>query len=148
MKLRLAALVFVVTAACSSEPPPPDMKNPVSVASAFVSAYNTKDLARMLPLVDQVNLDAIKDAISGGPESEAWQGIFAPEIVAILARESGRVEGPRYEGRDAVVKVGASKTGDVFTVELAKRDDEHWMIVENSVMSLAEFADLPTEPRR
>jgi hypothetical protein len=148
MKLRLAALMFVFVAACSSEPPPPDMKNPVSVASAFVAAYNTKDLARMLPLVDQVNLDAIKDAISGGPDSEAWQGIFAPEIVAILAREGGRVEGPRYEGRDAVVKVGASDTGDVFTVELAQGKDDRWLIVENAILSAEEFAKLPAEPKK
>ncbi len=148
MRLRLAALALALTAACSSEPPPPDMKDPVSVARAFVAAYNARDLTRMLPLVDQVNMDAIKEALTGGPASEAWQGIFSPEIVALLASENGRVEGPRFEGRDAVVKVGASKTGDVFTVELAKGDDDHWMIVENSVMSLAEFADLPTEPRR
>jgi hypothetical protein len=89
MKLRLALLSLIALAACSSEPPPPDMKDPVSVARAFVAAYNAKDLARMLPLVDQVNLDAIKDALSEGPESEAWQGIFAPDVVDLLARRAG-----------------------------------------------------------
>jgi len=148
MRLRLTALALVLTAACSSEPPPPDMKDPLSVARAFVAAYNAKDLPRMLPLVDQVNMDAIKDALSEGPASDAYLNIFPPEIVALLAGENGRVEGPRYDGRDAVVKVGASKTGDVFTVELAKRDNDHWMIVENAILTTEEFNALPTEPRR
>lgn len=148
MRLRLVLAPVLLAAACTSEPPPPDMKDPLSVARAFVAAYNAKDLSRMAPLVDQVNMDAIGDALQGGPESEAYQGIFAPEMVALLASEGGRVEGPRYEGRDAVVKVGASKTGDVFTVELAKDKNDRWMIVENGQLTIEEFNALPAEPRR
>lgn len=144
MRLRLA-LTSLLAAACTSEPPP-DMRDPLSVARAFVAAYNAKDLSRMLPLVDQVNMDAIRNALTGGPESEAYQGIFAPDMVALLASEGGRVEGPRYEGRDAVVKVGASKTGDVFTVELAKDRNERWIIVENGTLTVEEFNSLPTQP--
>lgn len=147
MKRELVAFAFLALAACSG-PPPVDMKDPVSVAHAFVDAYNTRDLARMLPLVDQVNMDAIKAALSGGPESEAWRGIFAPEMVAILAREQGKVEGPRYDRRDAVVKVGASGDGDAYAVVLSKGKDDQWLIVENSVLSEAEFEAMALEPRK
>jgi hypothetical protein len=148
MRRWLTGAAAVVLAACSSEPAPPDMKDPVSVARAFVDAYNAKDLARMLPLVDQVNMDAIREALADGPDSEAWQGIFAPQMVQLIAREGGKVDGPRYEGRDAVVKVATSDLGDVFTVELSQREDETWLIVENAVLSEQEFAALPTEPRK
>jgi len=124
------------------------MKDPVAVAQAFVEAYNTRDLPRMLPLVDQINMDAIKAALAGGPESEAWRGIFAPEMVAILAREQGKVEGPRYDRRDAVVKVGASGDGDVYAIALSKGKDDRWLIVENSVLSEAEFEAMPVEPAK
>lgn len=148
MRRWLAGAVVVLLAACGGGPAPPDMKDPVSVARAFVDAYNAKDLARMLPLVDQVNMDAIKAALTDGPDSEAWQGIFAPQMVQLIAREGGKVDGPRYEGRDAVVKVATSDLGDVYTVELSQRDDETWLIVENAVLSEQEFAELPTEPRK
>jgi hypothetical protein len=147
MKVRFASLFALLLAACGG-PPPVDMKDPMSVASAFVDAYNARDLARMLPLVDQVNLDAIKAALSGGPESEAWEGIFAPEMVAILAREQGKVDGPRYDRRDAIVKVGASGDGDVYAIALSKGKDDRWLIVENSVLSEAEFEAMPKEPRK
>ena len=117
MRRWIAGAVIAVLAACSGEPVPPDMKDPVSVARAFVDAYNGKDLARMLPLVDQVNMEAIKDALADGPDSTAWQGIFAPEMVQLIAREGGKVVGPRYEGSDAVVSVAKSDLGDVFTVD-------------------------------
>ncbi|MEQ1784994.1 MAG: hypothetical protein ABMA14_26920, partial [Hyphomonadaceae bacterium] len=126
--------------------PPVDMKDPISVAHAFVDAYNTRDLSRMLPLFDQVNMDAIKAALSGGPESEAWRGIFAPEMVAILSREQGKVDGPRYDRRDAVVKVGASGDGDAYAIVLSKGKDDNWLIVENAVLSEAEFEAMSTEP--
>ena len=145
MKRGLAALALMALAACGG-PAPPDMKDPVAVAQAFVDAYNTRDLPRMLPLVDQVNMDAIKAALADGPESEAWRGIFAPEMVAILSREQGRVDGPRYDRRDAVVKVGASGDGDVYAIALSRGKDDRWLIVENSVLSEAEFQAMPTEP--
>ena len=145
MKRSLSALLFLIVAACGG-PPAPDMKDPVSVAQAFVDAYNTRDLARMLPLFDQLNMDAIKAALAGGPESEAWRGIFAPEMVAILAREQGKVDGPRYDRRDAGVKVGASGDGDVYAIALSKGKDDRWLIVENSVLSEAEFEAMPLEP--
>jgi len=148
MRCWLAGATIAALTACSGAPAPPDMKDPVSVARAFVEAYNAKDLVRMLPLVDQINMDAIKNALADGPNSEAWQGIFAPQMVQLIAREGGKVDGPRYEGRDAVVKVATSDLGDVFTVELSQRENETWLIVENAVLSEHEFAALPTEPRR
>ena len=147
MKRGIAAFALMALAACGG-PSAPDMKNPLSVAQAFVDAYNTRDLPRMLPLVDQVNMDAIKAALADGPESEAWRGIFAPEMVAILAREQGKVDGPRYDRRDAVVKVGESGDGDVYAIALSKGKDDRWLIVENSVLSEAEFDAMPTEPRK
>lgn len=148
MRRLFAGLVLGLVAACSSEPPPPDMKDPVSVARAFVTAYNAKDLARMLPLVDQVNMEVIKAALADGPDSEAWHAIFPPQMVDMLAREGGKVEGPRYEGRDAVVKVATSDVGDVYTVELAEREDGEWLIVENATLTEQEFEKLPTEPKK
>lgn len=148
MRAGLAGLAIALLAACSSEPQPPDMTDPVSVARAFVSAYNTKDLPRMLPLVDQVNMEAIKAALADGADSDAWRAIFPPEMVDLIAREGGKVEGPRYEGRDAVVKVATSDTGDVFTVELAERENGEWLIVENATLTEQEFQNLPTEPRK
>jgi len=148
MRRSIAGAVIAILAACSGEPAPADMKDPVSVARAFVEAYNAKDLARMLPLVDQINMDAIKDALADGPESDAWQGIFAPQMVHYISREGGKVDGPRYEGRDAVVKVATSDLGDVFTVELSQRDNGDWLIVENAILTEQEFAELPTEPRK
>lgn len=148
MRLGLAAAAFSMLAACSGDPPPPDMKDPVSVARAYVAAFNARDLSRMLPLMDQVNLDAVKLALAGGPGSDDWNAIFAPEAVAVLASENGRVEGPRYERRDAVIKVGTLPTGEVFAVELAKGKDEHWLIVENSILNPGEFETLATEPRK
>lgn len=152
MKLRLAALMFVFVAACSSEPPPPDMKNPVSVASAFVAAYNTKDLARMLPLVDQVNLDSVKDALAGGPSSEAYRDIFMPEVADLMAREGGKVVGPRYERHGkrwtAIVSVGKSDHGFVYAIVLDADEDGEWKIAENSTMPEDEFLSLPEQPKR
>ena len=148
MRRWLAGAVVTLLAACGGGAAPPDMKDPVAVARAFVEAYNAKDLSRMLPLVDQVNMDAIKAALTDGPDSEAWEGIFAPQMVQLIAREAGKVEGPRYEGRDAVVKVAASDLGDIYTVELSQREDETWAIVENAVLTEQEFLALPTEPSK
>lgn len=147
MRRWLAAAVVGLLAACGGGPPTPDMKDPVAIARAFVEAYNAKDLSRMLPLVDQVNMDAIKAALTEGPDSEAWKGIFAPQMVQLIAREGGKVEGPRYDGRDAVMKVAASDLGDVYTVELSQREDNSWRIVENATLTEEEFQSLPTEPR-
>lgn len=141
MKQGLAALVLLL-AACNPGPPPPDMKDPLAVAGAFVSAFNTRDLSRMLPLVDQVNLDAIKEALAGGPDSEAWRGIFDPEMVEILARQDGKVEGPRYDGREALVKVGASGDGDIYAIGLEQGKDQKWLIVEHAVLSEAKYLAL------
>lgn len=146
----LLAIALLVLAACSGETAV-DMKNPASVARKFVEAYNAKNLQRMLPLVDQVNLEAIGDALQGGPGSEAYTGIFAPEMVELLAKEGGKVDGPRFErhGRryDAVVSVGKSD-GFVYTIELQESDSGEWRIAENSMMLEADFQALPTEPKR
>lgn len=147
MKQALVAFLALIATSCGG-PPPVDMKDPVSVAQAFVDAYNTRDLSRMLPLFDQLNMDAIREALAGGPESEAWRGIFSPEMTAIIGRENGKIEGPRYDRNDAVVKVGASGDGDVYAIALAKDKDGRWEIVENAVLSEAEFQALPPEPRK
>jgi hypothetical protein len=145
MRKALSALLLLLVAACGG-PQPPDMKDPASVARAFVDAFNARDLPRMLPLVDQVNMDALKAALSEGPEGPAWQGIFNPESIAVIGREQGKVEGPRYDRRDAYMKVGASEDGDVYLVVLARQEDDTWMIVENSLMSEAKFMALSEEP--
>ncbi len=122
---------------------PVNMKDPASVAAKFVEAYNQRDLARMLPLVDQVNLDAVKEALAQGPGSEPYNSIFNPDMAQMLAEQGGKVEGPRYERRDAIMTVGKTVQGDVYTIELGERDDETWVIEAFSMMSEAEFKNLP-----
>lgn len=124
----------------------PDRKDPASVARAFVEAYNAKDLQRMLPLNDDVNIDAIAEALAGGPGSQAYEAIFQPDMVELLAAEGGQVEGPRYDGRDAVVKVAASARGDVYTIVLDENERGEWVIVAHSMMGRAQFDALPAEP--
>lgn len=132
--------------ACGGETPV-NMKDPASVATKFVEAYNRRDLARMLPLVDQVNLDAVKEALAQGPGSDPYNSIFDPEIALMMAEQEGKVEGPRYERRDAIMTVGKTESGDVYTIELGQRDDETWLIEAFSMMSAAEFQNLPDRPR-
>lgn len=145
MLKRLVALVALLLAACAGETPV-NMKDPASVAAKFVEAYNQRDLARMLPLVDQVNLDAVKEALAQGPGSEPYNSIFEPEIAQMLAEQNGRVDGPRYDRRDAVMTVGKTEGDDVYTIELGQRDDETWLIEAFSMMSEAEFRNLPDTP--
>lgn len=121
------------------------MKDPASVAAKFVAAYNQRDLARMLPLVDQVNLDAVKEALAQGPGSEPYNSIFNPDVTQMMATQNGKVEGPRYERRDAIMTVGKSGS-DVYTIELVEREDETWVIEAFSMMSEAEFENLPDKP--
>lgn len=121
------------------------MKDPASVAAKFVAAYNQRDLARMLPLVDQVNLDAVKEALAQGPGSEPYNSIFDPDVAQMMATQNGKVEGPRYERRDAIMTVGKSGS-DVYTIELVERDDETWVIEAFSMMSETEFENLPDKP--
>ena len=93
MRRWIAGAVIAVIAACSGEPAPPDMKDPVSVARAFVDAYNGKDLARMLPLVDQVNMEAIKDALemTRGHKANAAKllGVHANTMTRLLREIDG-----------------------------------------------------------
>lgn len=121
------------------------MKDPASVAAKFVAAYNQRDLARMLPLVDQVNLDAVKEALAQGPGSEPYNSIFNPDVTQMMATQNGKVEGPRYERRDAIMTVGKSGS-DVYTIELVEREDETWVIEAFSMMSEVEFENLPDKP--
>lgn len=132
-------------AACSGETPV-NMKDPASVAAKFVEAYNQRDLTRMLPLVDQVNLDAVKEALAQGPGSEPYNSIFNPDMAQMLAEQGGKVEGPRYERRDAIMTVGKTGQGDVYTIELGERPDATWVIEAFSMMSTAEFENLPDKP--
>ncbi len=143
---RLLALGALALAACSNKTPV-NMKDPASVAGTFVAAYNVRDLARMLPLVDQVNLDAVKEALAQGPGSEPYNSIFDPEMAALMAREGGKVTGPRYERRDAIVSVGKSEQGDVYTIELGEREDGEWLIEAFSMMPETDFLELPDKPR-
>lgn len=124
------------------------MKDPASIARAFVEAYNAKNLQRMLPLHDEVNIDAIAEALDGGPGSEAYERIFVPDMVALLAEQEGAVEGPRYDGREAIVKVAASGLGDVYTVVMEKNDADEWIIVAHSMMGAQQFEALPDQPKR
>ncbi|RYZ02164.1 MAG: hypothetical protein EON61_16100 [Alphaproteobacteria bacterium] len=146
MLKRLAALAALILSACGGETPV-NMKDPASVAAKFVEAYNRRDLARMLPLVDQVNLDAVKEALAQGPGSEPYNSIFDPEIAQMIVEQNGKVEGPRYERSDAVMTVGKTQGGDLYTIELGQRDDETWLIEAFSMMSEAEFQNLPDTPR-
>lgn len=146
MRQALSALLLLLLAACAG-PQPTDMKDPASVARAFVEAFNARDLPRMLPLVDQVNMDVLKAALSEGPNGPAWQGIFNPEAVLVIGREQGKIEGPRYDRRDAFVKVGEDN-GDAYLVVLARQKDDSWLIVENSLMSEAKFMALSDEQPR
>ncbi len=125
----------------------PDRKDPASVARAFVDAFNARDLQRMLPLNDAVNIDAIAAALAGGPGSPAYEAIFDPYMVERLAAEQGKVEGPRYDGRDAVLKVAATDRGDVYTLVLAENDKDEWVIVAHSMMSRAQFDALRNKPK-
>lgn len=119
------------------------MQDPASVTRSFVNAYNARDLARMLPLVDQVNLDAVKAALAEGPSSEAYASIFQPQMADLLARDGGKVEGPRFDRRSAVFKVGETVDGEVYTIELGKRDNGAWLIEAFSTMGEQEFLNLP-----
>jgi hypothetical protein len=147
---RLAGLICALAlVACGDDaPPPPDMKDPASIARAFVTAYNAKDLQRMLPLHDKVNIEAIAEALDGGPGSEAYERVFVPDMVELLSEQAGAVEGPRYDGRDAVMKVAANELGDVYTIVLEKGDDDEWIIVAHSQMGAQQFQALPDQPKR
>ena len=143
-----ALLGALVLAACGGGPIAPDRTDPASVAHAFVDAFNAKDLQRMLPLHDSVNIEGIADALEGGPGSEAYERIFVPEMVELLAKEAGNVEGPRYDGREAVVKVASSEMGDVYTVVLEKDKNAEWTIVAHAMMGRQQFEALPDRPKR
>jgi ketosteroid isomerase-like protein len=58
------------------------------------------------------------------------------------------VEGPRYDGRQAVMKVAADDVGEVYTVVLEKGDDGEWIIVAHSQMGAQQFQALPDQPKR
>jgi hypothetical protein len=144
---RLLAIASLALAACSGETPV-NMKDPGSVTRKFVEAYNARDLARMLPLVDQVNIDAVKNALADGVNSEAYQSIFMPEMVELLAKDGGKVTGPRYDRHGAVFQVGETVSGDVYAIELSRREaDGVWLIDEFSMMSEREFLELPEQPQ-
>ncbi len=134
-------------AACSGEAAV-DMKDPASVARGFVNAYNARDLSRMLPLVDQINLDAVKQALADGPSSEAYASIFQPQMVDLLARDGGKIEGPRYDRSSAVFKVGETVNGDVYTIELGERSNGAWLIEAFNMMGEQEFLGLPEQQKR
>lgn len=142
---RLVALVALTLSACGGVTPV-NMKDPASVAAKFVEAYNQRDLTGMLPLVDQVNLDAVKEALAQGPGSEPYNSIFNPDMTQMMASQNGRVEGPRYDRRDAIMSVGKSESGDIYAIELSERDDETWMIAAFPTMSITEFENLSDKP--
>lgn len=145
--MRLAALAAaLLLAACGGGVVEPDRKDPAAVARAFVEAFNAKDLQRMLPLNDAVNIEAIAAALNDGVGSPAYDAIFVPDMVTRLAAEAGKVEGPRYDGRDAIVKVATSDRGEVYTIVLAKGENEEWTIVAHTMMGRAQFDALPETP--
>ncbi len=145
--MRPLLLSMLVLAACGEAPV--DMKDPAAVTRRFVNAYNARDLSHMLPLVDQVNLDAVKEALAGGPGSEAYTSIFQPEMTDLIARDGGKIDGPRFDGGDAVFKVGDTVDGDVHSIKLSPNTDGHWLIVEFPTLSEREYLALPeAEPKR
>ena len=141
-----AIAAALLLAACGGGVVEPDRKDPAAVARAFVEAFNAKDLQRMLPLNDAVNIEAIAAALKDGPSSPAYEAIFVPDMVTRLAAEAGKVEGPRYDGGDAVVKVASTDRGEVYTIVMAKNEDGEWTIVAHSMMSRAQFDALPEAP--
>lgn len=144
---KLAALACaLLLAACGGRVAEPDRKDPASVARAFVEAFNAKDLQRMLPLNDAVNIEAIAAALTDGVGSPAYDAIFDPYMVEVLAAEAGKVEGPRYDDGDAIMKVAATERGDVYTIVLAKGEDDEWAIVAHTMMGRAQFEALPETP--
>jgi hypothetical protein len=147
---RLAGLIcaLALVACGDGAPAPPDMKDPASIARAFVEAYNAKNLQRMLPLHDSVNIEAIAAALDGGPGSEAYERIFIPHMVELLGKQEGAVEGPRYDGRQAVMKVAADDIGEVYTVVLEKGEDGEWIIVAHAQMGAQQFQALPDKPKQ
>jgi ketosteroid isomerase-like protein len=143
----LAALACaLLLAACGGGVAEPDRKDPASVARAFVEAFNAKDLQRMLPLNDAVNIEAIAAALTSGPGSSDYDAIFVPDMVTRLAAEAGNVEGPRYDRHDAIVKVASTDRGEVYTIVMAKNDNGDWTIVAHSMMGRAQFDALPDTP--
>ncbi|MFT3723627.1 MAG: hypothetical protein QM773_08590 [Hyphomonadaceae bacterium] len=145
--MRAFLFPVLMLAACGEAPV--DMKDPAAVTRRFVNAYNARDLSHMLPLVDQVNLDAVKEALTGGPGSEAYNGIFQPQMTDLLARDGGKIDGPRFDGGDAMFKVGDTVNGDVYTVKLSQSEDGKWLIAEFPTLSEREYLALPeTQPKR
>ncbi len=145
--MRAFLLSAFMLAACGEAPL--NMKDPAAVTRRFVNAYNARDLSHMLPLVDQVNLDAVKQALTDGPGSEAYNGIFQPEMTDLLARDGGKIDGPRFDRADAVFKVGETVDGDVHTIKLSEGEDGRWLIVEFPTLSEREYLDLPeTQSKR
>ena len=143
--MRGPLLAALMLAACSEAPV--DMKDPAAVTRRFVNAYNARDLSRMLPLVDQVNLEVVKDALAGGPGSEAYTGIFRPEMNDQLARDGGKIEGPRFDHGDAVFKVGETVEGDVHAIKLGQSEDGRWLIAEFPTLSEQEYLGLPEQAK-
>jgi hypothetical protein len=144
--MRAFLLATLMLAACGGEAPV-DMKDPAAVTRRFVNAYNARDLSRMLPLVDQVNLDAVKEALAGGPGSEAYAGIFRPEMNDQLARDGGKIDGPRFDRGDAVFKVGDTVDGDVHAIKLGQGEDGRWLIAEFPTLTEQEYLGLPEQAK-
>lgn len=141
----LFVAVALMLAACSEAPP--DMKDPGAVARAFVSAYNARNLSAMLPLISNVNIEAVKAALTDGPDSDAYKVIFDPDVSARMAKENGEIVGPRYRKKDAVVRVADAGNDDVHVIVLEQRKDGDWIIEEFGTYTVMEFNELAEAPK-
>jgi len=124
-----------------------DMKNPESVARAFMEAYRKQDPAGMLVLMsteDSGNRQIIQDAAKQGPTGEAHKEVFNPEMTAILAGKDAKVEGPRYDADGHPTFKVAQDADDAYTVTLVQANGA-WSIRELGHSTNAEFQALPTK---
>lgn len=142
---RFSASLAVVLTACSSEATL-NLKDPASVARAFSSAYNSRDLARILPLVEENNRELVGRALADGQASEAYARVFQSQMADFFARDGGRVEGPRFDHASAVFKVGGTLNGDVYTIELSQHDTGEWLVEAFRLVPEQEFLGLPLRP--
>jgi hypothetical protein len=124
-----------------------DVKNPESVAKAFMEAYKKQDPAGMLALMSTEasgNRQILQDAAKEGPTSEAHKEVFNPEMMAIMAGKDAKVEGPRYDADGRPTFKVAEDSDGAYTVSLVQANGA-WSIHELGQSTDAEFQALPTK---
>lgn len=122
-----------------------DLKNPESVAKAFMEAYRKQDPAGMLALMspdDSLNRQILQTAAKEGPAGDAHKEVFDPDMMAIMAGKDAKVEGPRYDTEGHPTFKVAEDGGDAYVVQLG-RTNGNWSIEALDQMSKEEFQALP-----